>query len=92
MYKEANGSSELMRGMFNEISGNELDVVLAQQNTTIYFTKTHIVDLKKRLSPHGRCSSFPRLRRTTARRLILTIETRVIACPLRVDAVEKYRR
>jgi hypothetical protein len=47
MYKEANGSSELMRGMFNEISGNELDVVLAQQNTTIYFTKTHIVDLKK---------------------------------------------
>lgn len=32
--------------MFAELSGNELEVVLAQENTTIYFTKTHIADLK----------------------------------------------
>ena len=26
---------------------NELDVILAQRDATIYFTKTHIADLKK---------------------------------------------
>ena len=47
MFKEANGSAELMCDMFLEVSDHELEVVLAQQNTTIYFTKTHIADLKK---------------------------------------------
>ena len=36
-----------MHEMFGELSGNELEVVLAQENTTIYFTKTHIADLRK---------------------------------------------
>jgi len=47
MFKEANGSSELMRDMFAGFSGNELEVILAQQDATIYFTKTHTADLKK---------------------------------------------
>jgi hypothetical protein len=47
MFKEANSSSEFMRDMFAELSGNELEIVLAQENATIYFTKTHIADLKK---------------------------------------------
>src|SRR5262245_533533 len=47
MFKEANGSSEFMRDMFADLSGNELEVILAQQNATIYFTKTHVADLKK---------------------------------------------
>jgi hypothetical protein len=47
MFKEANGSAELMRSMFVAIAGNELEVVLAQEGATIYFTKTHIADLKK---------------------------------------------
>ncbi|SCY34159.1 sacsin N-terminal ATP-binding-like domain-containing protein [Microvirga guangxiensis] len=47
MFKEANGSSEFMRDMFVELSGSELEVVLAQQDETIYFTKTHIADLKQ---------------------------------------------
>lgn len=33
-------------GMFTELTSYELEVVLAQENTTIYFTKTHIADLK----------------------------------------------
>jgi len=32
--------------MFSEITDNELEVVLAQINETVYFTKTHIADLK----------------------------------------------
>jgi hypothetical protein len=47
MFVEANGSSEFMRDMLTGLSGNELEVVLAQQDVTIYFTKTHIADLKK---------------------------------------------
>ncbi|MBR1191475.1 sacsin N-terminal ATP-binding-like domain-containing protein [Bradyrhizobium sp. AUGA SZCCT0160] len=47
MFMEANGSAEFMRDMFVELSGNELEVVLAQKDATIYFTKTHIADLKK---------------------------------------------
>ena len=46
MFQHANGSAELMRDSFVDLAGNELDVVLAQKDTTIYFTKTHIADLK----------------------------------------------
>lgn len=46
MFQHANGSGDLMRKMFVELTGNALDVVLAQQDATIYFTKTHIADLK----------------------------------------------
>jgi hypothetical protein len=47
IFKEANGSAEFMRDMFVELSGNELEVVLAQEDATIYFTRTHVADLKK---------------------------------------------
>ncbi|MHB8832572.1 MAG: hypothetical protein ACYC9V_05265 [Desulfobacteria bacterium] len=46
MYQHANGSLELIREMFVEVTGNEIEVVLAQKNAAIYFTKTHIADLK----------------------------------------------
>ncbi|WP_169979791.1 sacsin N-terminal ATP-binding-like domain-containing protein [Tautonia rosea] len=46
MFRHANGSKDLMLEMFLEIEGNELDVILAQQNFTIWFTKKHIADLK----------------------------------------------
>lgn len=46
MYQHANGSLELMREMFVEVTGNEIEVVLAQKDASIYFTKTHIADLK----------------------------------------------
>lgn len=47
MFKHANGSKELMLDMFCELTSNELEVILAQENQTVYFTKTHIADLKK---------------------------------------------
>ena len=47
MFKEVNGSADFMLDLFSELSGNELGMVLAQENTTIYFTRTHIADLKQ---------------------------------------------
>jgi DNA-directed RNA polymerase subunit F len=49
MFQYANGAPELMKEMFAELEEDEveLEVLLAQENATIYFTKTHIADLKK---------------------------------------------
>ncbi len=46
MFRHANGSRELMAAMFDDLDGNELEVVLAQQDNSIYFTGTHIADLR----------------------------------------------
>ena len=46
MFQYANGSRELMAEMFGTLTENELGIVLAQTDATIYFTKTHILDLK----------------------------------------------
>ncbi len=46
MYEHANGSSDIMRCTFLAMASNELKVVLAQKDATIYFTKTHIADLR----------------------------------------------
>jgi hypothetical protein len=46
MFKEANGCADMLLEMFADLSGNELEVVLAQTDATIYFTQTHIADLK----------------------------------------------
>ena len=45
MYQHANGSSEFMRDLFLDLVGNDLDVILAREDTTVYFTTTHIADL-----------------------------------------------
>jgi len=47
MFQHANGSEDLMRSMFVDLDTIELEVVLAQEDTTIQFTKTHIADLKR---------------------------------------------
>ena len=46
MFKHANGSSDKLKDTFVEMDSNKLEVVLAQKDTTIYFTKIHIADLK----------------------------------------------
>lgn len=46
MYAFTNGSGEFLKDLLLEIEGNELDVIIAQRDETIYFTKTHIADLK----------------------------------------------
>lgn len=45
MYRLVNGCRETMREAFRTLTGNELAVVLAEQDLTIYFSKTHIIDL-----------------------------------------------
>ena len=47
MFKHAHGSRDLMRDMFERLESLELEVVLAQTDEKIRFTKTHIADLKK---------------------------------------------
>ncbi|MEO7465068.1 MAG: hypothetical protein ABIV42_06315 [Nitrosospira sp.] len=47
MFQYANGAPEFMKEMFVALEGHELEVVLAQKNTAVYFTSTHILDLKK---------------------------------------------
>ena len=46
MFQHANGSKYSMRQMFLSMERNELEVVLGQRDETIYFTKTHIADLR----------------------------------------------
>jgi hypothetical protein len=46
MYQLANGSRDVLRETLINLSGNEVEVVLAQQDLTIYFSKIHILDLK----------------------------------------------
>jgi hypothetical protein len=46
MYQHANGSSNEMKTLFLEMAGPELLVILAQEDATIYFTETHLVDLR----------------------------------------------
>jgi hypothetical protein len=50
MFQYANGSKELLWEMFKNLEGKELEVILAQRDMTIYFTETHIADLKAVLS------------------------------------------
>src|SRR5690606_17635820 len=46
MFRHANGSREVLRDGIAEQTANELGVVLAQIDETIYFTKTHLADLQ----------------------------------------------
>jgi hypothetical protein len=47
MFQHANGcSAEKLRHMVTDLDGNALTVVLAKEEETIYFTKTHLADLK----------------------------------------------
>jgi hypothetical protein len=46
MFQHANGSADRMLTTFLEFTGNELEVVLAQKDNKVYFTKTHVADLR----------------------------------------------
>ena len=46
MYQYANGAAKLMKDLFLDLSGNKMEVVLAGENATVYFTATHEADLK----------------------------------------------
>jgi len=46
MFQHANGSKNVLKILFLEMTGERLEIVLARRNATVYFTKTHIADLK----------------------------------------------
>jgi hypothetical protein len=46
MFQHANGSSDELPQLAAEWEGNEMPLVLARLDATIYFTKTHLADLK----------------------------------------------
>ncbi|MFH2122751.1 MAG: hypothetical protein ABIJ50_04630 [Pseudomonadota bacterium] len=46
MFQHTNGSTDLMRELFGKMEGNELKLVLAQKDTTIYFREKHRFDLQ----------------------------------------------
>ena len=47
MFKHANGSRKTLKDLFVAMEGQRLEVSLAQSDVTIYFTKTHIADLRQ---------------------------------------------
>ena len=46
MFKHANGSRDQLKEMVIEARANELEIMLAQHPTQVYFTKTHLFDLR----------------------------------------------
>lgn len=53
MFQFANGSKDVLKAVFSEMIGNQLEVVLAQKDASIYFTKVHIADLRKIIDVDG---------------------------------------
>jgi hypothetical protein len=54
MYRHANGSKAIICDMVEALTGNELDVVLAQRDTTIYLSKHHVIDIKAVLAAEAK--------------------------------------
>ena len=46
MFKHANDDPSLIHKMFFELDGDELEIILAGESETIFFTEIHILDLK----------------------------------------------
>lgn len=53
MYKYANPLEDEMKDRFLAMAGSEMDLTLADQRVTIYFTETHVVDLKAVIDSDG---------------------------------------
>lgn len=54
MFQLVNGSKETLREAFQALQGNELPVVLAEKELTVFFNRLHIVDLKAVLEAEDR--------------------------------------
>jgi hypothetical protein len=61
MYQLVNGSRETMREEFQAFEGNELSVVLAEKDMSIYFSRTHIIDLKAVLEAEDSLPAEPEM-------------------------------
>jgi hypothetical protein len=47
MFQHANGSRNVLKELFAGMADQRLEVILAQESATIYFTKTHVADLRQ---------------------------------------------
>ena len=56
-FKHANGTKDMMLDLFCDLDSEGLEVILAQNDETIYFTKTHIADLNKVIEVDGGSSA-----------------------------------
>lgn len=54
MFQLVNGSKETLREAFQALQGNELSVVLAEKELTLFFNRLHIIDLKSVLEAEDR--------------------------------------
>jgi hypothetical protein len=59
MFQHANGSSDSLLESVVAFAENELPVVLAERETTIYFTQTHLADLKEVIKVDGEMVNPP---------------------------------
>ncbi len=50
MFQHANCSRDMMMDLFLDIEGSDLEVILAEESASIYFTKTHVTDIKAVIS------------------------------------------
>lgn len=46
MYRHANGCKEIICELVEDLAGNELEVILAQRDMTIYLSAIHVIDIK----------------------------------------------
>jgi hypothetical protein len=54
MFQYASGSDDIIEGMFKEMAGNHLEIVLADRDETVYFTSTHVADMKAVIDAESR--------------------------------------
>jgi hypothetical protein len=54
MYRHTNGAREIIRDMVENLTGNELETILAQRNITIYLSTIHVIDLKAVLTAEAK--------------------------------------
>lgn len=54
MYRHANGSKEIICDMVEDLTGNELEVILAQKDMTIYLSAVHVIDIKAVLAAEAK--------------------------------------
>jgi len=57
MYRHANGCKEILRGLVETLEENELEVILAQKDMTIYLSTLHVLDIKAVLAAEADLSA-----------------------------------
>lgn len=57
MYRHANGCKEIIRDMLENLTGNELEVILAQKEMTIYLSAVHVIDIKAVLAAEAKLAA-----------------------------------